>query len=58
MYSKGNNMWIFSFYHRQITKLQIFFQQPTEEDPDEGVKDLVEIILKKMVYLIQLFCFL
>ena len=24
-------------------------RQPTEEDPDEGVKDLVEITLKKMV---------
>ena len=24
-------------------------QQPTEEDPDEGIKDLVEITLKKMV---------
>uniref|UniRef100_A0A7M5XGS1 EF-hand domain-containing protein n=1 Tax=Clytia hemisphaerica TaxID=252671 RepID=A0A7M5XGS1_9CNID len=24
-------------------------KQPTEEDPDEGVKDLVEIILKKMI---------
>lgn len=23
--------------------------QPTEEDPDEGVKDLVEMVLKKMV---------
>ena len=32
--------------------VQFFFQQPTEEDPDEGVKDLVEIILKKMVCLI------
>lgn len=25
-----------------------FIQQPTEEDPDEGIKDLVEITLKKM----------
>ena len=25
-------------------------KQPTEEDPDEGVKDLVEITLKKMDY--------
>ena len=25
------------------------WQQPTEEDPDEGIKDLVEITLKKMV---------
>ncbi|XP_048462365.1 calaxin isoform X4 [Rhincodon typus] len=25
-------------------------KQPTEEDPDEGVKDLVEIALKKMDY--------
>ena len=24
-------------------------KQPTEEDPDEGIKDLVEITLKKMV---------
>lgn len=24
-------------------------RQPTEEDPDEGLKDLVEITLKKMV---------
>lgn len=24
-------------------------RQPNEEDPDEGIKDLVEIILKKMV---------
>lgn len=24
-------------------------RQPSEEDPDEGIKDLVEIILKKMV---------
>lgn len=24
-------------------------EQPTEEDPDEGLKDLVEITLKKMV---------
>ena len=24
-------------------------QQQTEEDPDEGVKDLVEMTLKKMV---------
>ncbi len=24
-------------------------RQPTEEDPDEGIKDLVEITLKKMV---------
>lgn len=23
-------------------------KQPTEEDPDEGIKDLVEITLKKM----------
>lgn len=23
-------------------------RQPTEEDPDEGIKDLVEITLKKM----------
>lgn len=32
-------------------------KQPTEEDPDEGIKDLVEITLKKMVpmlYLLQL----
>jgi hypothetical protein len=27
----------------------IFLKQPTEEDPDEGIKDLVEIALKKMV---------
>jgi hypothetical protein len=24
-------------------------KQPTEEDPDEGIKDLVELALKKMV---------
>ena len=24
-------------------------KQPTEEDPDEGIKDLVELSLKKMV---------
>lgn len=24
-------------------------RQPSEEDPDEGIKDLVEIVLKKMV---------
>ncbi len=24
-------------------------RQPTEEDPDEGIKDIVEIALKKMV---------
>lgn len=24
-------------------------KQPNEEDPDEGIKDLVEITLKKMV---------
>ena len=24
-------------------------KQPTEEDPDEGIKDLVELTLKKMV---------
>lgn len=28
--------------------------QPTEEDPDEGIKDLVEITLKKMVRRLQL----
>lgn len=26
-------------------------RQPTEEDPDEGIKDLVELALKKMVIL-------
>ena len=26
-------------------------KQPTEEDPDEGIKDLVELSLKKMVRL-------
>lgn len=26
-------------------------RQPTEEDPDEGIKDIVEIALKKMVLL-------
>lgn len=26
-------------------------RQPTEEDPDEGIKDIVEITLKKMVLL-------
>lgn len=24
-------------------------KQPTEEDPDEGIKDIVEIMVKKMV---------
>jgi len=24
-------------------------KQPTEEDPEEGIKDLVEIMVKKMV---------
>lgn len=24
-------------------------KQPTEEDPDEGIKDLVETMVKKMV---------
>lgn len=28
-----------------------FFQQTTEEDPDEGIKDIVELVLKKMVSL-------
>merc|ERR550534_2204508 len=38
-----------------ITREEVFhmlktslIKQPTEEDPDEGVKDLVEITLKKM----------
>lgn len=26
-------------------------KQPAEEDPDEGVKELVEITLKKMVFI-------
>ena len=26
-------------------------KQPTEEDPDEGIKDLVETMVKKMVRL-------
>ena len=31
-------------------------KQPSEEDPDEGIKDLVEITLKKMVrWIIQAF---
>ena len=31
-------------------------KQPSEEDPDEGIKDLVEITLKKMVrWIIQTF---
>ena len=29
-------------------------KQPTEEDPDEGVKELVELSLKKMVRRLQL----
>ena len=29
-------------------------KQPTEEDPDEGVKELVELSLKKMVRCLQL----
>ena len=32
-------------------------KQTTEEDPDEGIKDLVEITLKKMVGLKFLFLF-
>lgn len=39
-----------------ISKEEIFHmlknslpQQPSEEDPDEGIKDLAEIALKKMV---------
>ncbi len=32
-------------------------RQPTEEDPDEGIKDIVEIALKKMVlFIIKLTC--
>ena len=27
-------------------------KQPAEEDPDEGIKELVEITLKKMVWFI------
>ena len=30
-------------------------QQSTEEDPDEGVKDLVETALKKLVSAVQLY---
>ena len=33
-------------------------QQPSEEDPDEGIKDLVEIALKKMVRLSRFFAFI
>ncbi len=35
-------------------------RQPTEEDPDEGIKDIVEIALKKMVLLciIKLTCYI
>lgn len=39
-----------------IKKYKIFnaiilkLKQPSEEDPDEGIKDLVEIALKKMVF--------
>lgn len=29
-------------------------KQPSEEDPDEGIKDLVEITLKKMASIINL----
>jgi Ca2+-binding EF-hand superfamily protein len=32
----------------QMLKTSII-KQPSEEDPDEGIKDLVEIALKKMV---------
>jgi len=39
----------FFFFIIYIFFIFYIFQQPTEEDPDEGVKDLVEIILKKMV---------
>ena len=31
-------------------KVKLTFQQPTEEDPDEGVRDLVETTLKLMVW--------
>ena len=41
--------WSFQSVFYCILSSCIFLQQPTEEDPDEGVKDLVEIILKKMV---------
>lgn len=32
-------------------------KQPSEEDPDEGIKDLVEITLKKMASIINLIRF-
>ena len=35
------------FYHFNV--YVILFQAPTEEDPDELVKELVEIIMKKLV---------
>ena len=31
-------------------------KQPTEEDPDEGIKDLVETMVKKMVRILQFTC--
>ncbi|CAB1320514.1 unnamed protein product [Coregonus sp. 'balchen'] len=44
------------FLHGYISQEEMFhmlknslIRQPTEEDPDEGIKDLVEITLKKMV---------
>ena len=42
----------FNFRNNTLTLIAINYccsQQPTEEDPDEGVKDLVEITLKLMV---------
>ena len=33
------------------TKYEFKIKQPSEEDPDEGIKDLVEIALKKMVFI-------
>lgn len=40
----------FMYNFRWFIKLTSFiFQQSSEEDPDEGVKELVEIVLKKLV---------
>lgn len=33
----------------QMMKTCFIQQEPTEEDPEEGVKDLVEMVAKKMV---------
>jgi hypothetical protein len=32
-----------------LANKRLLIKQPSEEDPDEGIRDLVEIALKKMV---------